>query len=145
MSEPKIEETSLTIERTFKAPREKVFRALTDPAVLAQWYAPGPMAASVERFEAKAGGSFRLTMSGEEGEHTAFGKIVEIVPNERVVKSWQWDNPEMPFESLVTYELADVEGGTRVRLIHSKLPNREAVEHHLMGWQGILEKLPTVV
>ena len=46
---------TLTLERTYKAPLTRVRQALTDPALIARWFAPGEMAAEVRELDARVG------------------------------------------------------------------------------------------
>lgn len=146
-------ETSLTISRTFDAPVEKVWEHFTDAKKLAAWYAPGPMRADVPVFEAREGGAFKVHMTGamepggEESTHTAKGTIKKIEPKKRLVHTWAWesDEPGMAGESLVTVTFEDLDGKTKVTLVHEGLPDKEAVESHTQGWTGIFEKLPSVL
>ncbi|WP_426042516.1 SRPBCC domain-containing protein [Brevundimonas sp. TWP2-3-4b1] len=58
----------LTLERIIDASPEKVFRAYTDPAILAQWFAPKPWKIVDPIIEARVGGRFNFTMHGPDGE-----------------------------------------------------------------------------
>lgn len=148
--QPELSETSLTVRRTFDAPIERVFHALTDPTAIAEWYHPGTMTTEVEAWEATPGGALDITMTaGEEkeleeddpGRYHNVGAFREVVENERIVHTWRWVHMPEVGESLVTMELSEVDGGTELVLTHTKLPDRESVEEHAGGWQGCLENL----
>ena len=63
--------TALTLKRTFAAPRERVFRAWTDPKELARWFAPSPDHSSVvPEFEFKVGGKYRLEVRHQGRQHS---------------------------------------------------------------------------
>ncbi|MEZ0244239.1 MAG: SRPBCC domain-containing protein, partial [Sphingomonas sp.] len=65
----------------------------------------------------------------------------EVVPEEKLAFTWEWaGSPER--ESLVTFELEPLDGGTRLTLIHAQLPDEDARESHERGWSGLLDKLP---
>lgn len=55
--------------RTVAAPRERVFRAWTDPEELAQWWGPNGFTSTIHRFELKPGGAWHFTMHGPNGAH----------------------------------------------------------------------------
>jgi hypothetical protein len=81
---------------------------------------------------------FRL-LNGE--EHNPTGVYQEVVPETKLVFTWEW--PEMPErESLVTFLLEPVDGGTELTLIHEHLPAEEARKSHEEGWTDLLDKLP---
>lgn len=142
-------ETSLTIERILAAPIERVWAALTDPAAIGRWYHPGPMTTEVEAWEPEPGGELDITMvappemeleEGDPGRYHNLGTFREAEAPKRLVHTWRWADMDIG-ESLVTYELTEVEGGTKLVLTHTKLPDREQVESHSEGWAGCLENL----
>lgn len=154
MTHTETTETSLTVRRTFDAPVDRVFRALTDPEAIARWYHPGPMTTEVEAWEAEPGGTLDITMvaspdteleEGDPGRYHNVGEFREVVEEERIVHTWRWVGGPDDTESLVTIELHEVDEGTEVVLTHTKLPDREQVEGHAEGWVGCLENLATEV
>ena len=78
------ENTTLSLTRVFNAPREKVFAAFTDPAMLSRWMAPGPFAITYELLEAGVGPNARLTMSATDSDAQFVYDIIytEITPPE---------------------------------------------------------------
>jgi len=65
MAEPgKLE---IFIEREFEAPRELVFKALTDPELYTQWIGPRGFSTNIETFEPRNGGSWRFIQIDQEG------------------------------------------------------------------------------
>ena len=81
---------------------------------------------------------FRL-LNGE--EHNPTGIYQEVIPEKKLVFTWEW--PGMPErESLVTFLLEPIDGGTRLTLLHEHLPDEEARKSHEQGWNGLLDKLP---
>ncbi len=62
----------ILIEREFDAPRELVFKALTDPELYAQWVGPRGLTTTIETFEPRNGGSWRFTQKDQEGNEFAF-------------------------------------------------------------------------
>lgn len=78
-----------------RAPRAEVYRALVDARAIATWRVPVGMTAVVHEFDARKGGSFRISLSyddsfgvGKTAEHTDTyrGHFAELVPNEQIVK-----------------------------------------------------------
>ncbi|HET7203422.1 MAG TPA: SRPBCC family protein [Steroidobacteraceae bacterium] len=72
--------------RLIDAPRERVFRAFSDPAHLARWWGPDGFSSTFETFEFRPGGSWRLVMHGPDGtDYPNESVFREIVPSERIV------------------------------------------------------------
>lgn len=115
------------VDREFDAPREMVWRAWTDPELLARWYGPG-VETIIHKFDLKPGGEWLNEMKW--GENSMLSKVVfnEIAPPERLV--WhhysstdsKWNtisNPKMPDWPrvlLTTVTFADNGSRTKVRL-----------------------------
>jgi uncharacterized protein YndB with AHSA1/START domain len=135
--------TAVRLERSFNAPRERVFDAWTEPEVLRRWWAAGadwdtPHA----EVDLREGGRYRLSMRNpENGEtHTVGGEYVEVSPPERLVYTWAWEGGDSP-ESRVTVDFAEDSGRTTVVVLHEGLPGDEARAMHEQGWVGCLENL----
>lgn len=78
------ESARLTIERIFPAARSRVWQAMTDPAILDQWWGPQPWFVKTIRMDFRVGGSWRYSMNGPNGEqHFARMDYVEIDPERR--------------------------------------------------------------
>jgi uncharacterized protein YndB with AHSA1/START domain len=110
------------IRRSFviKADKNEVFNALTNPLALELWTGyPAVM-------DSKPGTEFSLW----EGDIT--GKNLEIIPGEKIVQEWFFDDPENP--SIVTIELEEENKGTRIKLLHTNVPD-EAYGNIDYGWK----------
>ena len=139
--EPDEREISLTLHRTLDAPIEAVYTAWTDPETMRRWFAPGDLAVARAVAEVEVGGTFLIEMRGQNGEsHVTRGVYREVVPNRRLVHTWQWEGSDV--ESLVTVELESASPGTtRLTLTHSRFAQAEARDRHEKGWTGCLAKL----
>ncbi len=101
------------IERVFAAPRERVWRAITDPALVAQWWGRGNQLV-IERDEVERGGHWRYVEHTADGESHGFeGRYREVVPPERIVRTFEWDGMpgHVSVESATLEDLGD--GRTR--------------------------------
>jgi len=107
----------ITLTRTFDAPRELVFRAFTDPALISQWWGPRRLTTVVERLEARPGGAWRFVQHDREGNEFAFNGVYrEVVPLERLVYTFEFEGePGHIIVEAVTLE--DLGGKTRVTAI----------------------------
>lgn len=134
---------TLTLKRTFAAPRERVFRAWTDPKELARWFHPTPDHSTiVPELEFKVGGRYRLEIHHKGGNvHRLTGTYREIKPPEKVVFTWRWEQDPTSHESLVTVEFLDLGKSTEIALTHEQLPNVEERDKHSQGWNGCFEQL----
>ena len=133
--------TSLQIRRTFAAPREKVFRAWTDPQTLKQWFGPPGFKTTVAEVDLRVDGEFRLTLQKPTGEVvSAFGTFREIRPSERVVCTWNWDYNDIG-DTILTLEFHDAGGETELVLTHERFPTIEHRDGHNTGWTGCFDKL----
>ena len=109
----------IRIERVFDAPRARVWRAMSEPELLAQWWGRGNKLV-VERFELERGGHWRFVEFGPEGGSDGFeGRFQEVAPPERIVQTFEWDG--MPGHVMVsTMTLEEIDGG-RTRLVSTSL------------------------
>ena len=97
-------DTEIVSMRVFQAPRELVYRAFSDPTVLAQWWGPKDFTNTFEQFELKPGGAWRLTMHAPNGtEYPNESEFVEVVPPERIVfvhlRPMHWYQMTMTFDA----------------------------------------------
>ncbi|MFZ5781370.1 MAG: SRPBCC family protein [Pseudomonadota bacterium] len=128
----------LVLTRLIDAPREKLYRAWTEPELLKQWFAPKPWRTPVVELDVRPGGSILFVMRGPDGQEMPNrGVYLDVVPNERLVTTdayvKAWEPSDKPFMTLtVTFE---TEGGkTRytARVAHWSVADREA--HEKMGF-----------
>ena len=83
-------EREIRIERIFNAPRDRVWRAMTDPKLIARWWGRGNTLV-VERMEVERGGHWRVVEHGPDGIHGFEGRFREVTPQERIVQTFEWD------------------------------------------------------
>nr|ANY58125.1 hypothetical protein [uncultured bacterium] len=97
--------------RLLAAPREAVFRAFTDPEVLARWWGPEGFTSTFDEFDPRTGGAWRLVMHGPDGTDYAMAKdFVEVAPPARIVLDHV--QPMHGFRMTMTFD--DEAGGTRL-------------------------------
>lgn len=106
----------LVYQRVFRAPRELVWRCLTDPAELAHFWGPRGMVTPIAGIvvELRPGGRFETLMLGEHGSHCMVGTFTEVVPRERL--AWVESATGMH----TTSTLADLGDGTTAVVIHQR-------------------------
>lgn len=143
----------LVLTRLIDAPREKLYRAWTEPELLVQWFSPLPWTTPEAELDLRAGGKSRVIMRSPEGEtFPSEGVYLEVVPNERLVftdaYTAGWEPSEKPFmTAIITFE--DEAGKTRytARVRHWSEADRE--EHEGMGfhegWGQCADQLAALV
>jgi uncharacterized protein YndB with AHSA1/START domain len=123
-----------------EAPRERVYRALLDPAALNAWIASGA------EVEPRAGGRYRYGWKYEVGGRRVEGgptKILELVENERLVTDWtDWRGDEKRGVTRVSWALESLAPNrTRVALVHDGFSRAADVGDYPFGWGGFLRRL----
>ena len=120
----------IRITRDFDASPDRVFRAWTDPDLVARWLGPRNSEIRIDGWDARTGGSYRYT-SVRDGEEVAafYGSFHEIRPTERLVQTFTWEG--MPDGvSLDTMTFEDL-GNRRTRVIGvsvvDSLESRDAI------------------
>lgn len=140
-------ETSLHLRRTFTAPREKVFRAWTNPEELKEWFGPEGYATPIAEVDLRVGGRYRFGMRKLPDGDIFYlaGAYREVRAPEKLVYTWRWEaDPELG-DTLVTVEFHDRAGSTEVVLTHELFPNEQAREDHAKGWSSSFDCLAKVL
>jgi uncharacterized protein YndB with AHSA1/START domain len=108
----------IRVERIFNAPRDRVWKAMTDPKLVAQWWGRGNKLV-VERLEVERGGHWRFVEHGPEGVNGFEGRFREVTPPSRVVQTFEWDG--MPGHVIVETATLEDLGDGRTRLVNTSL------------------------
>lgn len=142
---------TLVVKREFKAPRELVWKAWTDPAHMRQWLGAGEgMKVESVTMDLRAGGKFRIQQITEDGEYyTAAGTYLEVIPEKRLVHTWDWekDGSGTAFgdlegnETQVTVEFQPHGEQTLLVLTQEKFATVKSRDGHEEGWTQWLEKV----
>ena len=120
----------LVWERIFDAPRELVWKALTEPERIARWWGPRKYETVVVQLDVRPGGRWRFINRNADGEHPFTGEFLEVVPPERFVWTFIYDvepfnQGEHGDETHILEDLGD--GRTRLT-VRSRYPSTEALE-----------------
>jgi len=139
--------------RLIAAPPDAVYAALVDPDALTSWLPPDGMTATMQRYDARPGGSYRMILryadaSGAPGKTTADADVVEarfveLVPGERVVQAVDFVSDDPAFHGIMTmtWQVETVEGGTRVEVRADDVPTGISAEDHAAGLRSSLANL----
>jgi len=141
-------ERSVTISRVIAAPREKVFKAWTDPKLLAQWWGPHHFDNPRCEIDARPGGKIHIDMRGPDGTvYPMTGTVHEVATPARLVFTAIAEddagNPHLESHTEVTFE--DAGGKTKVTVVAKAKGFSPAAPQMLggmeAGWTQSLEKL----
>jgi uncharacterized protein YndB with AHSA1/START domain len=126
----------VVVVRRVAAPPERVFAYFTDPAKWTAWQGTDA------ELDLRPGGIWRVNVTGD---GFASGRVVEVVPNRRVVFTWGWETGSSvrPGSSTVSIDLLPDGDGTTIRLTHSGLPS-DQIEIHRAGWEHYASRLAAV-
>jgi uncharacterized protein YndB with AHSA1/START domain len=138
---------TVRLHRVLAAKPEKVYRAFLEPDAKARWLPPNGFTGTVHHSDAKVGGrykmSFRNFTSGK--SHSFGGEYRELVPNERIRYTDNFDDPGLPGEIEVTVTLRAVSVGTELTIVQTGLPAVIPLEACYLGWQESLRNLARLV
>lgn len=138
---------SLNMQRVFDAPRALVWKAWTTPEVMVLWLGPVEWPAVSVSMDFQVGGEWRACLrSPDTGQDLWQGGVYrEIVPEERLVFTFKWDESHEdgpPVETLVTVQLSDAAGGgTLMDFTHEGLKSEQSLVGHRHGWTSTFERL----
>ena len=141
MSDVMEKETVLEMTRTLAGSLARVFKAWTDPKIMAQWFSPHGMTSVIKEMDVQPGGNFHAVISGEE-DHAVRGIYRVVEPPHRLVFSWVWQQGDLKDrETEVELTFVPEGEGTRLTLIHRDLPSATSVTSHSGGWGSAIESL----
>jgi uncharacterized protein YndB with AHSA1/START domain len=109
----------IRIIREFDAPPEKVFRAHTDPELVAQWLGPRNLEMEIDHYDCRTGGSYRYLHKRDGEEYGFHGSFHEVRPSELIVQTFTFEGmpDSVALEKLVLTDLGD----GRTRLVATSL------------------------
>ncbi|MDH3277514.1 MAG: SRPBCC domain-containing protein [Nitrosopumilus sp.] len=128
--------------------QEDAFKAISNPLEIIKWFSDAAI------LEPKVGGKFKITFLKDSKkpkmkmnmDFINEGKILEIIPNKKLVHTWKWNQFSDFPETIVTWELESVfDGKTRLTLTHTGFTGKEegpaSLEEHTKGWTFFLNEL----
>jgi uncharacterized protein YndB with AHSA1/START domain len=128
----------LVLTRLIDVPREKLYRAWTEPELIVRWFTPAPWKTVRAEVDVRAGGSSLIVMADPDGnEYPNPGVYLEVVPNERIVVTdaytSAWQPSAKPFmTAIITFEEEDGKTRYTARALHWTVADRES--HEAMGF-----------
>jgi uncharacterized protein YndB with AHSA1/START domain len=158
MADPSAGRASTQVSKIIKAPRASIYQACLDPDALASWRVPDNMTGHVHVFEAREGGTFRMSLTYKdaeqspggktsEGTDTFQGRFMELVPDEKIVELIEFESQDPIFagEMKVTTSFTDTAEGTDITVLCEGIPAGVRPEDNEMGTEQALRKLAALV
>ena len=134
---------ALSITRTFDAPVSLVFQIWREREHMQQWLGPSGFRCTSLSLDFRPGGSWRGCIESEQyGASWMGGVYREIVPNERLVFTFAWeDGRDQPgLETLVTVTFVEREGKTTQTFHQAPFLHEEARDSHIGGWNECFDR-----
>jgi uncharacterized protein YndB with AHSA1/START domain len=139
-----------------RAPRPSVYRAFLDADAVAKWRVPAGMSSHVHEFDAREGGSFRVSLTydtpdaaGKSAAHTDTyrGHFVRLVPDQQVVEVFEFEtaDPGLRGTMTMTTTLTDAGDGTDVVVVHEGIPDSVPAADNETGTRMALANLAKLV
>jgi uncharacterized protein YndB with AHSA1/START domain len=135
------------IERLFKAPRERVWQAWTDPEQLSAWLTCQNESRTGVTADVRVGGQYTFDMHYQGHVYHHSGVYVELKPPHRLMFTWTFHeegHPD-PLPTLITVSLYEHPEGTRMVFTHEKIPNEAERDSYNEGWSPLFDELEKVV
>ena len=138
---------TISFHRVLKAPPARVYKAFLDAAALCKWIPPAGYTATMHSMDATVGGAFRMSFTEfDSGAVQSFGgTYLELKPDEKLVYTDKFDDPNLPGEITVTVVLKVVSSGTDMHITQAGLPDVIPEEMCHLGWQDSLKQLAQFV
>jgi uncharacterized protein YndB with AHSA1/START domain len=149
MSSPKTAANTgtITAHRVLTSTPEKIWRAYTQPDAFARWLPPNGFTAHVYEMNVKVGGSYRMSFTNftTSGEMFFGGKYLELRPNECIVYTASFEDPNLPGEMTTRVTIKPVSVGIEIHITQSGIPAMIPTEACYLGWQESLRHLARLV
>lgn len=138
---------TVNLHRVLAAKPEKIYRAFLEPDAMAKWLPPNGFTCRVHHMQAKVGGTYKMSFTNFTTEKTMSfgGEYRELVENERLRYTDNFDDPNLPGEIQVTVNLKKISLGTEMTIVQEGLPTVIPLEACYVGWQQSLNNLAKLV
>ena len=135
------------LHRVLTAKPEKIYRAFLDRDAMAKWLPPNGYTCSVHHMDAKIGGTYKMSFTNFTTQKSMSfgGEYRELVENERLRYTDNFDDPNLSGEIQVTVTLKNVSLGTEMTIVQEGLPTVIPLEACYVGWQQSLNNLAKLV
>ena len=138
---------TVRFHRVLRAPAERIYKAFLDGDAMVKWLPPNGFTGKVHQMDARVGGTYKMSFTNftTGKSHSFGGKYVELVPNERLRYTDQFDDPNLPGQMVTTVTLKKVSVGTELNIVQEGIPDVIPAEACVLGWQESLALLAKLV
>jgi uncharacterized protein YndB with AHSA1/START domain len=138
---------TVQLQRVLKSTPDRVYRAFLTADALAKWLPPFGFTGTVHEMDARVGGGYRMSFTNftTGGSHAFGGEYLELVPNERLRYTAQFDDPNLPGQMQTTVTLREVFCGVELKVVQEGIPHIIPAEACYLGWQESLILLAQLV
>jgi len=135
------------LHRVLRAPPERVYRAFLDADAMVKWLPPNGFTGKVHHLDARVGGTYRMSFTNFSTghSHSFGGEYLELVQNERIRNTDEFDDPHLPGKMQTTVSLRQVPCGTELDIVQEGIPEAIPTEACYLGWQESLTLLALLV
>jgi uncharacterized protein YndB with AHSA1/START domain len=139
----------LVITRDFHAPRERVWRAWTQPDALLRWHGPQFYRAVEVHADVRVGGAWRACLKSDNVEDVVLwqsGRYLVVTPPERLEFTFAWETPNHEdgpgVQTHVIVRLEELANGdTRMHFSQTGFRSEKSTLSHSVGWNGTFDRL----
>ena len=138
---------TVQLHRVLRAIPERIYRAFLNADAMVKWLPPHGFTGKVQQLDARVGGTYKMSFTNFSTghSHSFGGTFVELVPNERIRHTDQFDDPNLTGEMQTTIDLKPVSCGTEVSIVQEGIPVVIPTEACYLGWQESLILLAQLV
>jgi len=138
---------TIQLHRVLRATPERLYRAFLDADAMAKWLPPNGFTGKVHHIDARVGSTYKMSFTNfaTGHSHSFGGKYLELVPNERIRHTDEFDDPNLPGEMQTTVSLKQVSCGTELNIVQEGIPEAIPLEACYLGWQESLMLLVQLV
>ncbi len=118
----------VVMERIFNAPRELIWKIISDPKMIPQWWGPARFETVVDKMDFRAGGEWRFIHKAGGEQYSFHGVYGEIIPDEKISDTFNYEPIGPGHEMVEILALADLGNGTTRAVQVSVFHNIEDLE-----------------
>lgn len=138
---------TVKLHRVLRSKAERVYKAFLDADAMVKWLPPNGFTGKVHQIDARVGGSYKMSFTNFStgSSHSFGGRYLELVPNQRIRHTDQFDDPNLTSEMQTTIVITPVSVGVELHVTQEGIPAAIPPEACYLGWQESLTLLAKLV
>ncbi len=125
----KKENLEVAMERVFNAPREKIWKIMSDPKLIPQWWGPAEYETTVDKMDFRVGGEWRFVQKGKDAQEFGFHGVYQKIEEPKIISdTFNFEGIPAGHELVETMVLEDLGNGQTKVIGISKYQNMEDLE-----------------